>query len=64
MDGGTVIWIVILWVYFFPTLIAWKRRHRQGNAIFALNLFLGWSGFGWLGCLVWALLEERGNASE
>lgn len=63
MDGSTVIWIVILWMYFLPTLIAWRNSHRQSSAIFALNLFLGWSGFGWLACLVWALTKERGTDS-
>ncbi len=64
MDGSTIIWIIILWVYFLPTLIAWKRRHRQGNAIFALNLFLGWCGVGWLASLVWALTNDRESAGE
>jgi hypothetical protein len=62
MESGTIIWIIILWLYFLPTLIAWKRRHRQGNAIFALNLFLGWCGAGWLASLVWALTNDRENA--
>mgnify|MGYP001392108443 CR=1 FL=1 len=64
MDAGTIIWIIILWVYFLPTLIAWKNSHRQLSAIFALNLFLGWSGLGWLACLIWALLKEHEVAED
>ena len=59
MDGNTLLWVIILLAYFLPTLIAWKNAHRQSSAIFALNLFLGWCGIGWLACLTWALLRER-----
>ncbi len=64
MDGWTVVWIFIIWGYFLPTFIAWKNSHRQMSAIFALNLFLGWSGLAWLACLVWSLLRERETPDE
>jgi hypothetical protein len=40
--------------YFLPTIIA-AFRHRQLAAIFALNLFLGWTVVGWVAALVMSL---------
>ena len=45
--------------YFFPFAIAFNRRRANTGAIFALNLFLGWSLIGWVVALVWALKEEQ-----
>jgi hypothetical protein len=50
---SVVIFIAIILIYFLPTLIASKRKHPQTNAIFGLNLFLGWTFLGWVGALVW-----------
>jgi hypothetical protein len=44
--------------YFLPFAIAFNRRRANTGAIFALNLFLGWSLIGWVVALVWALKEE------
>ena len=46
---------ILLIIYFFPTVIARSRRHRNFLAIFALNLFLGWTFLGWLFSLIWSL---------
>ena len=61
-DSGTggvaVLLIVILLAlaaYFLPSIVAAARKHRNTTAIFFLNLFLGWSGIGWIGALIWAL---------
>lgn len=54
--------IVGLVVYFVPTIVAAFRNHTQTVAIFCLNLFLGWSGIGWIGALIWAVLRP-GQAS-
>jgi ABC-type sugar transport system permease subunit len=45
--------------YFLPFAIAFNRKRVNSGAIFALNLFLGWSLIGWVVALVWALKEER-----
>lgn len=50
--------IVILSLgYFLPAMIAWTNSRRNTSAIFALNLFLGWTLIGWVGALVWSLKE-------
>ena len=50
-------WIVLLFIvglYMLPTMIAFARGHHQRIAILLLNLFLGWSGLGWIAALVWS----------
>jgi hypothetical protein len=42
-------------VYFIPVMIAVARKHRKATSIFLVNLFFGWSIFGWILALVWAL---------
>jgi hypothetical protein len=49
-------------VYFLPAIVAWKRNHRNTAAIFALNLFLGWTLIGWVAALVWALTNDTSRA--
>ena len=46
--------IVILTIYFTPTIIAYSREKRNANAILVLNIFLGWTIIGWLIALIWA----------
>lgn len=50
---GFVVFIAA--VYFIPTVVARSRKHHNATAIFALNLFLGWTFLGWVASLVWAL---------
>ena len=45
-------------LYFFPTVIAGMRKHRELFAIFVLNAFLGWTYVGWVLALVWASLSK------
>jgi hypothetical protein len=46
-----VIIAVLLYVYFLPTVIASGRKVNLFN-VFVINLFLGWTLFGWLFALV------------
>ena len=45
--------------YFLSFAIAFNKQRANTGAIFALNLFLGWSLIGWVVALVWALKEEQ-----
>ena len=49
---------ILSFFYFFPFAIAFNRKRANTGAIFALNLFLGWSLIGWVVALVWSLKEE------
>lgn len=55
---GLVMLIGLIILYFLPALVASRRKHRQTDAIFVLNLLGGWTGVIWLGALVWAMTTE------
>ena len=40
--------------YLLPTIIAFRRHHPNRWLITAVNVFLGGTGIGWAGALVWA----------
>jgi hypothetical protein len=46
--------VILILLYFLPTLVAGIRAVKNGAAIFVLNLFLGWTFVGWVIALVWA----------
>ena len=50
--------LVVLVIYFLPSVIALLRGHRNRQALAKLNLFGGWTLFGWITALVWALYAE------
>ena len=64
MDWNTIIWHTVVclaiilgfMIYFFPTWTAYKLDRKQLFPIFVLNLTLGWTGLGWIGALIWALI--------
>ena len=46
-------------VYFIPNFVATARKHQNANAIFVVNLLLGWTIIGWVVALVWALTTVK-----
>ena len=54
--AGALALVILLPLYFLPTIIAWKKRNRA--PIFALNLLAGWTFVGWIAALIWALSSE------
>lgn len=57
-SGSGALLLFLAALYFLPTLFAGARGRRNTIAIFALNLFLGWTLIGWVMSLVWALSRE------
>lgn len=55
--------VVTVFAYFIPTFVAWQRGIPSNKtcAIFFLNLIGGWTGFAWLGALIWAIAAEKEN---
>lgn len=49
--------IAACFIYMIPTCVAASRRHRNTMAIAVLNLFFGWTLLGFVGCLVWSLIN-------
>lgn len=60
-DGGAALitLIIILSIYFLPTLVGAIRGHRQTLAIFMTNLLLGWTALGWVAALIWACTTSQ-----
>ena len=54
MESLTFI-IFFLLVYSLPAVCAMTRRHKDKNAIAALNLMLGWTLVGWIVAFVWSM---------
>lgn len=50
---------MVVALYFLPIIIAWLRGHHNKAPIFLLNLFLGWTGIGWLAALIWSVSATR-----
>jgi uncharacterized membrane protein len=52
-----IILLFLIPLYFLPLIIAVARHHSNVLGIFLLNLFLGWTFLGWIGALVWSVLN-------
>lgn len=51
---GLSMMLIVFGLYFLPAIIALIRKHHNKAQIILLNLFLGWSGLGWIGALIWS----------
>ena len=54
--------VLVSFGYFLPAMVAWTNGRRNTSAIFALNLFLGWTLIGWVVALVWAMTTAPAQA--
>ena len=48
-----------LCLYFLPSFIACSRKHLNREAVLVANLLLGWTGLGWVICLIWAVMRTQ-----
>ena len=55
---GIIALILIVFFYLLPSIVACSNKKANAGAIVVLNLFLGWSGLGWLVALVWACTKD------
>lgn len=55
----TCLWAIPFGLYVLPTFIAALRDAPNFVMIAAVNIVVGWTGFAWLGCLIWALLDSK-----
>lgn len=53
---------VLIYVYFIPSIIAVKRDHKNGLPIALLNLFLGWLFIPWVVAICWATTAQETKA--
>lgn len=52
---GILVIVVMLALYFLPSYVAYRTKHKDQVAILALNLLAGWTLVGWIISFVWAL---------
>ena len=50
-----IILLLLLFIYLIPSIVAFSRKHPNRWIIFALNVFVGGTGFVWVICLIWAM---------
>ncbi len=53
-----IILIIITIVMFIPWFVAVIRGIKNTLGIFLLCLFLGWTYVGWVGALIWSVVEN------
>lgn len=53
-----IVVLLLVGVYFFPSIVASYRKHINFTAIFVLNLFLGFTLLGWVFALIWAVYNS------
>ncbi|MFW6246950.1 MAG: superinfection immunity protein [bacterium] len=58
MEALFLLFIISLLIYFIPSFLVLSKKSKRGDAIVVLNLFLGWTLLGWVGALIWAMLDE------
>ena len=51
-----IVFLPLLMAYFVPVFLARSVKHPFFWPIFVINLCLGWTCFGWVGALVWAMI--------
>lgn len=54
--GALLFFVCFLAVYFLPAFLG--RNKKNSQAILVLNLLLGWTGLGWVVCIVWASMKD------
>lgn len=54
---------VIAWffMYFLPSIIAYKRGHASKHSILLWNFLTGWTGVMWIVCFGWAIGNKGGS---
>lgn len=56
---GFSVFLVLLALYLLPSIIAVSRNNRNCVALICLNVLLGWTLLGWVGALVWSLINPK-----
>lgn len=56
---GSFIVLSALAIYFLPTIVAMSKKKRNTDAIFVLNILLGWTFIGWVIALIWSMTVDQ-----
>ena len=61
--SAIILLAVLVAIYFAPAWVAERRRHKDVNAIFLVNLLFGWTLLGWGVAMIWAA-PDLGKPSD
>lgn len=56
--GALAVIIFCFFIYFLPTIIAFKRRHSSRYGILIINLCFGFTFIGWIVVLAWSVSKK------
>lgn len=56
---GILIFLLLLFIYLLPTIVATSNKKDNSGAICAVNLLLGWLLIPWVICLAWAMCKDK-----
>ncbi len=51
--------LLLVVLYFVPTMVALNVNHKNKLSVILLNIFLGWTIIGWVGALVWSAMKTQ-----
>lgn len=55
---GFIFIILLIALYFLPTIIAYNRKYQNRMSVFVIDLFLGWTLIGWVIALALSLASN------
>jgi len=62
--GTVILGLIIVCIYFLPTVLANFNKHTKSDSIFIINLFLGWTLIGWVIALAWSVSENNRDKTK
>ena len=54
-----IISFLLIMLYFLPSIVAAMRENTNFKTIFVVNLFTGWTIYGWVLSLAWSLTHNK-----
>ena len=54
-----ILMLLSIFVYLLPGIIATRRKHKNAAPIWIVDIFLGWTGVGWVVALAWACANKK-----
>jgi hypothetical protein len=58
-SGSGFLIVIAVFIYFVPSIIAYRKKKRDVTPILLINIFLGWTLIGWVVALIWAVSSEK-----
>lgn len=57
-------WLLLLPLYFVPSIVARKKKHKYRLQIYLLNILLGFTYVGWVLSLIWATINDKNTLEQ